>query len=64
MRKLDEKSQNLLKVVVLGILLYFGFYYIESVSKAFSNLSRVSSAILPLGNAIVSIYYPFHIFKY
>ncbi len=54
MRKLDEKSQNLLKVVVLGILLYFGFYYIESVSKAFSKLYLVLQPFI-LGGALAFI---------
>ena len=54
MRKLDEKSQNLLKVVVLGILLYFGFYYIESVSKAFSKLYLVLQPFI-LGGALAFV---------
>lgn len=54
MRKLDEKSQNLLKVVVLGILLYFGFYYIESVSKSFSKLYLVLQPFI-LGGALAFI---------
>ena len=54
MRKLDEKSQNLLKVVVLGILLYFGFYYIESVSKAFSKLYIVLQPFI-LGGALAFV---------
>lgn len=54
MRKLDERSQNLLKVVVLGILLYFGFYYIESVSKAFSKLYLVLQPFI-LGGALAFV---------
>ena len=54
MRKLDEKSQNLLKVVVLGILLYFGFYYIESVSNAFSKLYVVLQPFI-LGGALAFV---------
>lgn len=54
MRKLDEKSQNLLKVVILGILLYFGFYYIESVSKAFSKLYLVLQPFI-LGGALAFV---------
>ena len=51
MRKLDEKSQNLLKVVVLGILLYFCFFYIENVSKALSKLFIVLQPFI-LGGAL------------
>ena len=54
MRKLDEKSQNLLKVVVLGILLYFGFYYIESVSRAFSKFYLVLQSFI-LGGALAFV---------
>lgn len=54
MRKLDENSQNLLKVVVLGILLYFGFYYIESVSKSLSKLYLVLQPFI-LGGALAFV---------
>ena len=54
MRKLDQKSQNLLRVVVLGILLYFGFYYIGSVSKAFSKLYIVLRPFI-LGGALAFV---------
>lgn len=54
MRKLDQKSQNLLKVLVLGILLYFGFYYIGSVSKAFSKLYIVLRPFI-LGGALAFV---------
>lgn len=54
MRKLDQKSQNLLRVLVLGILLYFGFYYIGSVSKAFSKLYIVLRPFI-LGGALAFV---------
>lgn len=63
MRKLDEKSQNLLKVVVLGILLYFGFYYIESVSKAFSNLFLVLQPFIIGGALAFVISIPMNFFE-
>ena len=63
MRKLDEKSQNLLKVVVLGILLYFGFYYIERVSKAFSNLFLVLQPFIIGGALAFVISIPMNFFE-
>ncbi|WP_296112365.1 AI-2E family transporter [uncultured Anaerococcus sp.] len=54
MRKLDQRSQNLLKVVFLGILLYFGLFYIENVSKALSRLYVVIQPFI-LGGALAFI---------
>lgn len=54
MRKLDQKSQNLLKVVFFGILLYFGLFYIENVSKALSRLYVVIQPFI-LGGALAFI---------
>lgn len=36
MKKLDEKSKNLLKVSLISIIVFFGFWYIGSVQAAFS----------------------------
>ena len=63
MRKLDENSQNLLKVVVLGILLYFGFYYIESVSKAISKLYLVLQPFILGGSLAFVISIPMNFFE-
>lgn len=54
MKELDVKSRNLLKVVVLGILLYFGLYYIGHVADAFSKLYLVIQPFI-LGGALAFI---------
>lgn len=35
MRKLDEKNSQLLRVIIISILVFFGFWYINNVSNAF-----------------------------
>lgn len=54
MKELDLKSRNLLKVVVLGILLYFGLYYIGNVAGAFGKLYSVIQPFI-LGGALAFI---------
>lgn len=51
MHKLDSKSKDLLKVVIIGILLYFTLYYIGSVSKAVARLYAVLQPFI-LGGAL------------
>lgn len=54
MKELDVKSRNLLKVVVLGILLYFGLYYIGHVADALGKLYLVIQPFI-LGGALAFI---------
>ena len=54
MRELDVKSKNLLKVVVCGILLYFGLYYIGHVADAVGKLYLVIQPFI-LGGALAFI---------
>ena len=51
MKELDRQTKNLLKVVVIGILLYFGLFYIGQVSKALSTLYAVVSPFI-IGGAL------------
>ena len=54
MKELDAKSKNLLKVVVIGILLYFGFFYISNVLAAFGKLYSIIQPFI-LGGALAFI---------
>lgn len=54
MKELDVKSRNLLKVVALGILLYFGLYYIGHVADALGKLYLVIQPFI-LGGALAFI---------
>ena len=54
MKELDLKTKNLLRVVVIGILLYFGLYYIGNVWKAFGKLYSVIQPFI-LGGALAFI---------
>ena len=63
MKELDLKTKNLLKVVVIGILLYFGFYYIDSVSKAFGKLYVVLQPFILGGALAFMISIPMNFFE-
>ncbi|WP_311491779.1 AI-2E family transporter [uncultured Anaerococcus sp.] len=54
MKELDLKSKNLLKVVVVGILLYFGLYYIGHVAGALGKLYLVIQPFI-LGGALAFV---------
>ncbi|WP_299034675.1 AI-2E family transporter [uncultured Anaerococcus sp.] len=54
MKELDLKTKNLLRVIVIGILLYFGLYYIGNVWKAFGKLYSVIQPFI-LGGALAFI---------
>lgn len=63
MKKLDEKSQNILKVVIIGILLYFGLFYIENVSNALSRLYIVLQPFILGGVLAFMISIPMNFFE-
>ena len=54
MKELDTRSKNLLKVVIIGILLYFGFFYIANVMKALGKLYTIIQPFI-LGGALAFI---------
>ena len=54
MKELDLKSKNLLKVVVVGILLYFALYYIGHVAGALGKLYLVIQPFI-LGGALAFV---------
>ena len=54
MKELDTRSKNLLKVVIIGILLYFGFFYIANVLKALGKLYTIIQPFI-LGGALAFI---------
>lgn len=63
MEQLDVKSKNLLRVVVLGILLYFGFYYIGNVAESWSKLYSVIQPFVLGGGLAFVISIPMNFFE-
>lgn len=63
MEQLDVKSKNLLRVVVLGILLYFGFYYIGNVAEYWSKLYSVIQPFVLGGGLAFVISIPMNFFE-
>lgn len=63
MKELDTRSKNLLKVVIIGILLYFGFFYITNVLKAIGKMYTIIQPFILGGGLAFIISIPMNFFE-